>query len=57
MTKMETNQVPPPSSEEWDRLPLSAKIQIVAIVFFATWQAQLAYAWLKLAGVDGANDA
>jgi hypothetical protein len=54
---METNQVPPPSSEEWDRLPLSAKIQIVAIVFFATWQAQLAYAWLKLAGVDGANDA
>ena len=48
---------PPPTPEEWDRLPWLIKAWIVVIVFASSWQSSLAFQWLKIAGADGANDA
>jgi hypothetical protein len=49
--------IPPPTSEEWDRLPWPVKAWIVFIVFKTTWQSNLALWWPKMAGVDGAKHA
>jgi hypothetical protein len=49
MTKM---GVPPPTPDEWQRLPWLIKAWIVITIFAYSWQSSLAYSWLKMQGID-----